>query len=100
MESMLRVVDPEVSYRGVRATRGKRMRAEPIAALYEQKRVFHLHPLPELEKQMCTFDGRPGRATDRLDALVWAMTDLMITGKKFTPKMARPRREKGHYLVI
>jgi phage terminase large subunit-like protein len=81
VESMLRVVDPKISYRGVKATRGKRMRAEPIAALYEQENILHLQRFEELEKQMIAFEGKPGAsgyANDRLDALVWAFTELML----------------------
>ena len=78
VEAMLRSIDKNVSYRGVRATRGKRLRAEPIAALYEQERVFHLSYFEDLERQLCAFDGSTGAETDRLDALVWALTDLMI----------------------
>ena len=66
-----------VSYRSVRATKGKYLRAEPVSALYEQKRVRHEKAFPFLEDKMCnynpiSFNGSP----DRLDALVWALTDL------------------------
>jgi phage terminase large subunit-like protein len=79
VESILRMSDPEVSYKGVRATRGKLVRAEPISALYEQKRVFHVKCFPVLENQMCAFTGRDIKSPDRVDALVWALTELMIT---------------------
>jgi len=73
----IRTVDPAVPVRSVRATRGKRLRAEPIAALYEQGRVRHAGALSALEDQMAMFTGEPGQASpDRLDALVWALTDL------------------------
>lgn len=63
----------------VRATRGKRTRAEPISALYEQGRVHHVGMLAELEDQLCTWDAGTGqKSPDRLDALVWALTNLMI----------------------
>jgi phage terminase large subunit-like protein len=91
VESMLRVVDPKISYRGVKATRGKRMRAEPIAALYEQETIFHLHRFEELEKQMVAFEGKsgvPGCPNDRLDALVWAFTELMLEVRQVR---SRPR---------
>lgn len=74
--SVLHQVAPTLPVRQVLATRGKKVRAEPVAALYEQGRVSHLAPLPELEDQMCNFAGR-GKSPDRLDALVWAITDLM-----------------------
>ena len=64
---------------GVRATRGKRVRAEPVAALYEQGRVHHVGAFAELEKQMCRFVAAKSggiKSPDRLDALVWAITEL------------------------
>lgn len=77
----LRTVDPTLPVRSVRATRGKRLRAEPVAALYEQGRVRHAGAFDALEDQMTRFTGAPGDASpDRLDALVWALTDLM-TGR-------------------
>lgn len=68
-----------VSYRAVRASRGKRVRAEPIAALYEQGKVHHIGCFAELEDQMCNFTPETAESPDRLDALVWALTDLMGT---------------------
>ncbi len=81
VESVIRQIDPLVPYRGVHATRGKVARAEPVAALYEQGRVRHLRGLAGLEAQMCrmTLQGYEGKGSpDRVDALVWALTDLMI----------------------
>ena len=81
VESVIRQVDPLVSLRKVRAARGKAARAEPVAALYEQGRVFHLPGLAALEDQLCamTSRGYEGRGSpDRLDALVWALHELMI----------------------
>lgn len=79
VETLMRQVDPGISYRGVHATRGKYLRAEPVAALYEQGRVHHVGSFPELEDQMCSYTaGRGGKSPDRLDALVWAVTDLLI----------------------
>ncbi len=64
----------------VHASRGKQTRAEPIAALYEQGKVHHVGGFPALEAQMCSWV--PGDTSpDRLDAMVWAMTDLMLIGK-------------------
>lgn len=74
-------VDPGVPVAAVRATRGKWLRAEPVAALYEQGRVRHAARMPALEDEMCDFgpDGLSGgRSPDRVDALVWAMTELML----------------------
>jgi predicted phage terminase large subunit-like protein len=81
VESLVRSIDPLVPYRAVRASRGKAARAEPVAALYEQGRVFHCGGFAELEDQMCamTVSGFTGKGSpDRVDALVWAITDLMI----------------------
>lgn len=81
VESVIRQVDPLVPYRAVRAARGKVARAEPVAALYEQGRVAHLRGLGALEDQMCrmTALGYEGRGSpDRVDALVWALHELMI----------------------
>lgn len=81
VETIVRSIDPAVPYRGVHATRGKAMRAEPVAALYEQRRVFHVAGLGTLEDEMCqmTAQGYAGQGSpDRVDALVWAVTDLFI----------------------
>jgi phage terminase large subunit-like protein len=72
-------VDPGVSFRAVRASRGKYIRAEPVAALYEQGRVHHVGFIPKLEDQMTGWTPQSGeKSPDRLDALVWAITDLVI----------------------
>jgi len=78
IESVIRQVDKNVSYRSVRATRGKALRAEPISALYEQGRVHHVGMFPDLEDQMCSYDPESSqKSPDRLDALVWSITELM-----------------------
>ena len=77
VETVLRTIDRAVSYKAVHASRGKVTRAEPIAALYEQGKVHHVGSLPRLEDQMTTWT--PGMASpDRMDALVWALTELML----------------------
>ncbi|QDL93756.1 ATP-binding protein [Paroceanicella profunda] len=81
VENILRQVDPLLPYRAVRAARGKVARAEPVAALYEQGRVRHAGIFAALEAEMCALgpEGYSGRGSpDRVDALVWAITDLMI----------------------
>ena len=75
VERLLRTIDSNVPYKKVTATRGKLVRAEPIAALYEQKRVSHVGNFDILENQMCEFNG-DGKSPDRMDALVWALTEL------------------------
>lgn len=81
--AMLRSIDINLPVTTVRATRGKFLRAEPVAALYEQGRVAHAGRFTALEDQMCDFgpDGLSlDRSPDRLDALVWALTALMLEG--------------------
>jgi predicted phage terminase large subunit-like protein len=81
VEAVVRQVSGHVPYRGVRASRGKVARAEPVAALYEQGRVRHVRGLGRLEDQMCrmTATGYEGKGSpDRVDALVWALTALII----------------------
>jgi phage terminase large subunit-like protein len=72
----LRTVDTNVPYKTVHASRGKAIRAEPISALYEQGRMHHVGQLAELEDQLCSFVPGIGASPDRLDALVWAATEL------------------------
>lgn len=72
-------LDANVAYRGVTASRGKTVRAEPVAALYEQGKVHHVGTFGLLESQMTTYVPDSGLASpDRMDALVWAITDLML----------------------
>jgi predicted phage terminase large subunit-like protein len=87
VETMLRTIDPNVPFTAVHAAHGKVARAEPVAALYEQGRVHHLGAFAALEDQMCAFsagaDGhfdreRAGYSPDRVDALVWALTELFL----------------------
>lgn len=80
VEAVLRQHSPLIPYRSVRATRGKVARAEPVSALYEQGRVHHAGKYRALEDEMCkvTQAGYQGRGSpDRVDALVWALVDLM-----------------------
>ena len=74
---LLQQVKPSVSTKKVTATRGKQVRAEPIAALYEQGRVHHVGYFTDLEDQMCEYEpGVSKDSPDRMDALVWALTEL------------------------
>ncbi|MBQ0822297.1 DNA-packaging protein [Microvirga sp. HBU67558] len=82
---VIREVDPSVPVVSVRATRGKYLRAEPVSVLYAQNRVRHVGALPELEDEMCDFGPgglTSGRSPDRLDALVWALTELMLRERR------------------
>ena len=77
IEALLRTVSPNLSYTKVTATRGKMIRAEPMAALYEQGRGHHVGCFPALEAQMCEFDPITAKKSpDRMDALVWALFAL------------------------
>jgi phage terminase large subunit-like protein len=83
VEANLRTVDKNVPYRAVRASEGKRTRAEPIAALDEQGRVHHVGMFAILEDQMCTWEALKGdKSPDRVDARVWALTELMLTKRQ------------------
>jgi predicted phage terminase large subunit-like protein len=81
VEDTIKTVDSAVNVRQVKATRGKVTRAEPVAALYEQGRVHHVGSLNTLEDQMVSFTSdfdrkAQGYSPDRVDALVWAITEL------------------------
>ena len=92
IEHVIRTIDPAVSYKAVRASRGKAVRAEPVAALDEQGRVHHVGAFAELEDQMCAmtpeFDrAAAGFSPDRVDARVWAITELMLHGQAGEPRV-------------
>jgi phage terminase large subunit-like protein len=76
VEATIHHADANVAYRGVHASKNKVARAEPIAALYEQGRIHHIGSFPESEDQQTTFVQGSSNSPDRLDALVWAMSDL------------------------
>jgi phage terminase large subunit-like protein len=80
--SVLRAVDRNVPLKLVRASRGKRTRAEPVSALYEQGRVHHVGGFDLLEDQLCTWTSDAKESPDRLDALVWAATELALDTTK------------------
>ncbi|NOX84288.1 MAG: DNA-packaging protein [Alphaproteobacteria bacterium] len=101
VKAVIAQVDTAAPVKSVYATRGKRLRAEPIAALYEQARVRHVGAFPALEDQMTSYTGAPsrtgntgaargaGKSPDRLDALVWALTDLMLNPTAPRPGVRR-----------
>ena len=90
--SVLRAANINLPVKLVHASRGKVARAEPVAALYEAGRVKHVGLFPALEDQLCglmaggTYEG-PGRSPDRADALVWALSELML-GQSVRPRIA------------
>jgi predicted phage terminase large subunit-like protein len=97
VEATIRMVDQGVSFSAVRASRGKVIRAEPVAALYEQGRVHHVGGFPELEDQMCAFTtdfdrAKAGYSPDRVDALVWALSELLVEPVPYAGLMEYYRR--------
>jgi phage terminase large subunit-like protein len=81
VEYTIRTIDPNVPVKLVNASRGKQLRAEPVSALDEQGKIHHVGMLPELEDQMCSWVPDSGDPSpDRLDARVWAITELMLGG--------------------
>lgn len=96
VEAIIRTVDRGVSYKEVTASRGKAARAEPVAALYEQGRVSHVGALPDVEDQCCLIGpgGYIGEGSpDRLDALVWALTELMLGEQKQAMVLLKSRHK-------
>ena len=78
IEAMLKLLNPNIPYKGVRASDGKEARAQPVSMLYEQGRVFHAHPMNDLEDQLCSWVPGEGESPDRLDALVWTLKELAL----------------------
>lgn len=77
VEHVIRTVDNKVPFKAVHASRGKITRAEPISSLYEQGKCHHVGSFPHLEDQMCEYDPKTAKfSPDRMDALVWAFTEL------------------------
>jgi phage terminase large subunit-like protein len=82
VENLLHTLHPHIPYKAVRATRGKYRRAEPIAALYEQGKIFHTKTFLELEEQLLNYTPQSTSSPDRLDALVWGLTFLFAFEEK------------------
>ena len=78
VRAVLKAAGVTLPLRAVRATRGKALRAEPVAALYEQGRIRHAVPVPELEEELMAMGAEDEGSLDRADALVWAVTDLLV----------------------
>jgi phage terminase large subunit-like protein len=86
VEATLRTVDPSISYQSISASRGKAVRAEPIAALYEQGKVHHVGRLDGLENEMISWQpGSSSWSPNRIDALVWVLTELMTGEASHAP---------------
>ena len=86
VERTIRTVDggDEVAFANANATRGKLVRAEPVAALYERGRIHHVGEFPELEDEMCNYVPGRSPSPNRMDALVWCFTELMLSRKRKT----------------
>ena len=78
VEAVLKSQGTNFRIKLVTATKGKFVRAEPVYSLYEQNKIYHVGSFPILESQMVTFDPDKGKSPDRVDALVWGLTELMV----------------------
>ncbi len=102
VEATLRTVDPSIPFQSVSASRGKAVRAEPIAALYEQGKVHHVGRLDGLENEMISWHPGSNWSPNRLDALVWVLTELMLGQTSYEPvilSLDPPPRPGGGMLV-
>lgn len=102
VENTISTIDKGVPYKAVHATRGKAVRAEPVAALYEKGRVHHVGVFPDMEDEQCNWVPNSGMPSpNRLDALVWAITELrakagpLVVGKKAKSKFSTHNIEDG-----
>jgi phage terminase large subunit-like protein len=78
VEAVLKSQGSNYRIKLVTATKGKYVRAEPVYSLYEQGQIYHVGSFPILESQMVTFNPDKGKSPDRVDALVWGLTELMV----------------------
>ena len=89
VEHVLRTIDAKIPYKAVHAQKSKQARAEPISALYEQGRVHHIGTHQDLEDELCSWEPDSGAPSpDRLDALVWALSELMLGNKDYSSRSA------------
>ena len=82
VEAQLRAILPRLPFKAVHASRGKVVRAEPIAALFEQGRAHVVGTFPKLEDQLCTFSAGSSDSPDRLDAMVWGLSELALNARR------------------
>lgn len=81
VERNIRAVDPSVNFKAVRATRGKLIRLEPVAACYARGEIIHAKHFDKLESQLCSYNPETmDKSPDRMDAAVWGFTDLLLSG--------------------
>lgn len=85
VEHTIKTVDSTVPVKLVHASRGKQTRAEPIASLYEKGQMHHVGTFPKLEDQMANWTPDQAKSPDRMDALVWAFTELMLNSRSYAP---------------
>lgn len=99
---VLRSVNPYLPLKAVHAKVGKRLRAEPIASLYEQHKVAHVERFDKLESQMCTWEADDPKSPDRLDALVHALTELagIGTGSRILKELSRECTQCGQPNIL
>jgi phage terminase large subunit-like protein len=95
VRAVIKSIDSTVPVRLVRASRGKAVRAEPIATVYEQGRGHHVGLFPELEDELTQWDPNSDMSPNRLDALVWAGTDLLLRPATDEPRKKKPKRVIG-----
>ena len=89
VEAVIRQVDKNIRIKLVTATKGKQVRAEPVYGIYEQGRVWHVGNFPKLESQMITFNPDENKdSPDRVDALVWAVTELAFGKQRVSPAIS------------
>ncbi|MEZ5781168.1 MAG: hypothetical protein R3D70_05910 [Rhizobiaceae bacterium] len=80
VERNIKIVDSSVNFKSVRASRGKAIRFEPVAALYARGQVVHVKYFDKLESQLCSYNPETfDKSPDRMDAAVWALTELMLS---------------------
>lgn len=89
IEVNIRTVDRNIPFTAVHASRGKQIRAEPVAALYEQGRIHHVGTFPELEDQLCDWSPGSSKSPDRMDALVWCIWELFKLGENVEQNQQR-----------
>lgn len=106
VRATIHAVDRSVPVKITHASRGKQQRAQPISTFYKGGRVYHTHPMPELEDELCTWiPGETRESPDRLDALVWALHELMestteakvVSGKRYGEE---PVYRKGDLVLV
>ena len=90
VQTTVRMVDANVSFKAVHASRSKITRAEPVSALSEQGRLHLVGSFPELEDQLCTYEAGSSNSPDRLDAMVWAISELMVNSVQPEIKIVAP----------